>query len=84
MPSFLETAECSLKVDTKSAQQGFPESRLPTFTPDQKLLVQGSADFFGLNYYTGLLAENKVSDINVVDYSADQDLETSYDPSWYG
>jgi lactase-phlorizin hydrolase len=47
-------------------------------------LVQGSSDFFGLNYYTGSLTIEKIQDINIVDYGADQDIEASYDPSWYG
>ena len=46
-------------------------------------MVQGSSDFFGLNYYTGFIAFNQPSDINVVDYGADQDAGESQDPSWY-
>ena len=47
-------------------------------------MVQGSADFFGLNYYTGSLTINKVNDPSIISYEADQDIEGSYDPSWYG
>lgn len=71
-------------MDGKSAAQGYNPSRLPVFTEAEKLQVIGSSDFFGLNYYTGSLTVNKIQDINNVDYYADQDIETSYDPSWYG
>ncbi len=72
------------QVDEKSAAQGYNPSRLPVFTAEEKLLVQGSSDFFGLNYYTGSLTVEKIQDISIVDYSADQDIEASYNPSWYG
>ncbi|XP_046643173.1 cytosolic beta-glucosidase-like [Daphnia pulicaria] len=72
------------KVDEKSAAQGYNPSRLPVFTAQEKLLVQGSSDFFGLNYYTGSLTIEKIQDISIVDYGADQDIEASYDPAWYG
>jgi lactase-phlorizin hydrolase len=71
-------------VDEKSAAQGYNPSRLPVFTAQEKLLVQGSSDFFGLNYYTGSLTIEKIQDISIVDYGADQDIEASYDPAWYG
>jgi lactase-phlorizin hydrolase len=72
------------KIGEKSAQQGFNQSRLPEFTAEQKLLVQGSADFLGINHYTSLLTVNQPSNINDVSYESDQDLYSYYDPSWYG
>ncbi|XP_046643168.1 lactase-phlorizin hydrolase-like [Daphnia pulicaria] len=73
-----------LKIGEKSAQQGFNQSRLPEFTAEQKLLVQGSADFLGINHYTSLLTVNQPSNINDVSYESDQDLYSYYDSSWYG
>ncbi|XP_069355809.1 lactase/phlorizin hydrolase-like [Maniola hyperantus] len=35
-----------------SLKQGYDTSRLPSFTEAEKLFVKGTADFFGLNYYT--------------------------------
>nr|CAH0099626.1 unnamed protein product [Daphnia galeata] len=71
------------KVGDKSAQQGFNQSRLPEFTAEQKVLVQGSADFFGLNYYTSYLTANKIQDISIIDYGYDQDIESYSDPTCY-
>ena len=68
----------------KSAAQGFNKSRLPEFTDNQKLIVQGSGDFVGLNYYTSYLTANKIQDISVVDYGYDQDIESFPDPTCYG
>lgn len=67
----------------KSAAQGFNQSRLPEFTPEQKLMVQGAGDFFGLNYYSSFLTANKIQDISVVDYGYDQDIESYSDPTCY-
>ncbi|KAG7296377.1 hypothetical protein JYU34_021521 [Plutella xylostella] len=52
--------ELSEQVAEKSAAQGYPRSRLPEFTDEEKALVRGTYDFMGINHYTGLLvsAEN--------------------------
>ena len=36
-------------------------SRLPHFTADESLEIQGSADFLGFNHYTSNLMINKTS-----------------------
>ncbi|KAG7299996.1 hypothetical protein JYU34_017033 [Plutella xylostella] len=52
--------EYSERVAEKSAAQGFPRSRLPEFSEEEKQFVLGSYDFMGVNHYTGQLvtAEN--------------------------
>ncbi|XP_045761874.1 myrosinase 1-like [Maniola jurtina] len=35
-----------------SLKQGYAESRLPPFTREEKEFIQGTADFYGINFYT--------------------------------
>ncbi|MFP4143765.1 MAG: GH1 family beta-glucosidase [Phycisphaeraceae bacterium] len=63
--------------------------RLPAFTDEEKALLKGSSDFFGLNHYTTMYAEDasggKVVEQNVYGnggISADQDVTLSIDPAW--
>ena len=44
------------KIDAKSEESGFSESRLPRFTEQESLEIMNSSDFFGLNHYTSSLA----------------------------
>lgn len=44
--------ELAARVAEKSATQGYPRSRLPEFTEEEKNFVRGSSDFFGVNHYT--------------------------------
>ncbi|XP_011625439.1 beta-glucosidase 12 [Amborella trichopoda] len=45
--------------------------RLPKFTKEQSLLLKGSYDFLGLNYYTTNYVLHATSKSNVVSYSTD-------------
>lgn len=68
----------------KSAEQGFPRSRLIEFTPEEVEYVRGSADIFGLNHYTTYLVYRNESvkgyydapsfydDMEVVMYQTDE------------
>ncbi|XP_023935495.2 myrosinase 1-like [Bicyclus anynana] len=47
--------EFSERVAKKSAEQGYPSSRLPAFTDEERKYVRGSSDFFGVNHYTSVL-----------------------------
>ncbi|CAD0205436.1 unnamed protein product [Chrysodeixis includens] len=53
--------ELSDRIAKKSAQQGYTKSRLPEFTEEEKALVKGSADFLGVNHYTGFLVSATVN-----------------------
>ncbi|KAL8475405.1 hypothetical protein ACS0TY_028167 [Phlomoides rotata] len=53
-------------------------SRLPTFEPDEKILLQGSFDFIGMNYYTTYLVMNDTSPPpDPPTYASDQGLITT-------
>lgn len=61
--------------------------RLPTFTEEEKDMIKGSSDFFGLNHYTTMLAAaSSEKDTGSVygngGLSEDQDVHLSVDPEW--
>jgi beta-galactosidase len=62
--------------------------RLPTITAEQRKLIQGSSDFFGLNHYTTMFTaesggESKARSVyGNGGLSEDQDVDISTDPNW--
>jgi len=74
------------KIDAKSTLQGFAESRLPHFTEEESLEIQGSADFLGFNHYTSNLAyPTPLDEINpeAMGWGPDSDVTDFKDPTWY-
>ncbi|XP_026313554.1 lactase-phlorizin hydrolase-like [Hyposmocoma kahamanoa] len=63
-------------VAQKSKEEGFPASRLPEFTEEEKTFVRGSSDFFGLNHYTSFLVSANKSKGNYPIPSLPDDLGT--------
>ncbi|KAL0895549.1 hypothetical protein ABMA27_011652 [Loxostege sticticalis] len=47
--------ELEERVATKSLQQGYQWSRMPSFTEEERMFVRGTYDFFGVNHYTAYL-----------------------------
>jgi len=62
--------------------------RLPKFTEEERLMLKGSTDFFGLNHYTTMYASQVRLDDDEGDVygngglSADQDIRLSIDKDW--
>uniref|UniRef100_A0A5F9DFM0 Cytosolic beta-glucosidase n=1 Tax=Oryctolagus cuniculus TaxID=9986 RepID=A0A5F9DFM0_RABIT len=72
------------QIASMSKKQGYPSSRLPEFTEEEKKMIKGTADFFAVQYYTTRLVkhqENKKGELSFL-----QDVEIDYfaDPSWKG
>jgi len=72
------------KIDAKSEAQGFPESRLPSFTEEESAMILGSSDFLGMNFYTAQIVYPEDSDPELVDYNADPDVGSYQHDTWYG
>lgn len=70
------------QISAKSKQQGFPTSRLPEFTEEEKKMVQGTADFFCLNYYTTRKIKHQDNSQEKPGLITDQDAVAVIDPSW--
>uniref|UniRef100_H2YY85 beta-glucosidase n=1 Tax=Ciona savignyi TaxID=51511 RepID=H2YY85_CIOSA len=71
-------------VAKRSAAQGEATSRLPELTTQEKSLIFGTSDFFGLNHYTTNLAYETFSPdrINEVSYYEDREANTEQDFTW--
>lgn len=51
------------RISNNSRREGRLRSRLPTFSSDWINKIRGSADFFGLNYYTSRYLESPIEPI---------------------
>jgi len=72
------------KIDAKSSEQGYPESRLPSFSEEESQMINGSSDFLGMNFYTSNIVYPELCDISDVNYYCDPDVGASQDENWYG
>jgi len=71
-------------IDRNSAEQGLPESRLPSFTEEESAMIAGSTDFIGLNMYTSNVVYPAEEDITTPSYYTDDGVESYQDDTWYG
>ncbi|CAG0924706.1 unnamed protein product [Notodromas monacha] len=70
------------QIGEKSKLQGFPQSRLPIFTREERKQLLGSSDFIGLNHYTSKVVSHAVGNHEVVSCAEDRDVKLDYDPTW--
>ncbi|XP_015240208.1 PREDICTED: lactase-phlorizin hydrolase-like [Cyprinodon variegatus] len=61
------------QVLVKSELQGLSESRLPSFTEEEKNLIKGTADMFCVNHYTTRIVTHITGDITTASYQNDWD-----------
>jgi beta-glucosidase len=67
-----------------SKKQGYPSSRLPEFTEEEKKMIKGTADFFAVQYYTSRLVKHQESNKGELGFLQDVGIEYFPDPSWKG
>ena len=70
-------------VDTRSQRQGFEKSRLPAFSEEEKIALNGSIDFLGLNLYTAYVVEPKEYPITDVSIESDVGGQQTQDKTWF-
>ncbi|CAO1391204.1 unnamed protein product [Diamesa hyperborea] len=68
-------------IGNNSMKEGRNTSRLPTMSDEMKTSLRGSADFFGLNYYTTRLVE-KATTQKGVSWENDVGLDFTIDSTW--
>jgi len=70
-------------VAEKSAEQGYPASRLPAFTDEEIASLRGSADYFSLNQYSTEVYKYQQQPLTPVLYLNDVDaVEVAGNPNW--
>ncbi|KAM9851169.1 lactase/phlorizin hydrolase-like [Aulostomus maculatus] len=62
------------QVGNKSELQGQPESRLPSFTEEEKSYIRGTADMFCLSHYTTKIVGHVTARLTPPSYELDRDL----------
>ncbi|XP_030643198.1 lactase-phlorizin hydrolase-like [Chanos chanos] len=63
------------QVGIKSELQGLPQTRLPSFTDEEKAYIQGTADVFCINAYTTKKVHHITANVSPASYEDDQDLQ---------
>jgi beta-glucosidase/6-phospho-beta-glucosidase/beta-galactosidase len=70
-------------INRNSAREGRKWPRIPTFTKSEIKYIRGTADFLGINYYTGRVTQlNKNADKMKPSWEKDQALQVEIDPKW--
>ena len=68
--------------DYPNSMRQILKDRLPSFTKEEKDLIRGSSDFFGLNHYSSLIASKPEILPSGGGYWSDMNVDMSLDPSW--
>ncbi|XP_062389584.1 lactase/phlorizin hydrolase-like [Sardina pilchardus] len=69
------------QVSNKSQLQGLMQSRLPTFTDQEKAYIQGTSDVFCINSYTTKVARYSTTALAPASYDTDQDVALEDEPN---
>lgn len=69
------------RIANNSKQEGFPSSRLPTFSEEEVKYIRGTHDFFGLNLYTAFVAKDGERG-PIPSFERDSGVTISQNPAW--
>lgn len=64
------------KIASRSKAQGFPRSRLPEFTTEEKAILKGTYDFISVNNYGSSFAEAMTNPNKSIDWDMDAEVHT--------
>ncbi|EDL99904.1 glucosidase, beta, acid 3 (cytosolic) (predicted) [Rattus norvegicus] len=70
------------QVASMSKKQGYPSSRLPEFTEEEKKMIKGTADFFAVQYYTTRLVRHQENKKRELGFLQDVEIEFFPNPFW--
>ncbi|XP_063174479.1 lactase/phlorizin hydrolase isoform X1 [Candoia aspera] len=70
------------QIEETNKQCSAAIAKLPTFTSEEKKLVKGTADFFGLSHYTSRLVGVLANQTCTPDYEIIGGFSQDVDPSW--
>ncbi|XP_053113998.1 lactase/phlorizin hydrolase isoform X6 [Hemicordylus capensis] len=70
------------QIKQKNQECSTPIAKLPMFSDDEKLLLNGTADFFGLSHYTSRYISASINHSCTPSYENIGDFSQHVDPSW--
>ncbi|NWS83668.1 LPH hydrolase, partial [Toxostoma redivivum] len=70
------------QIQEVNQQCSMTVAQLPVFTEEEKTLVKGTADFFGLSHYTSRLVSAGTNGMCTPDYESIGNFSLHVDPSW--
>nr|XP_024661161.1 lactase-phlorizin hydrolase-like [Maylandia zebra] len=68
------------QVGNKSEIQSLPQSRLPSFTEEEKNFIKGTADVFCVNHYTTRVVSYFTAALQPHSYESDRDMREAEEP----
>lgn len=69
-------------IASRSKEQGFPTSRLPEFTEEEKTYLKGTFDYLGVNLYTASIVHEANFMIGDISWKADSRSYTYQSNEW--
>lgn len=70
-------------VKSRSIAQGYQKSRLPAFSDSEIRFLNGTADFFGMNFYSAVLVANNIDpNLGTLSWDADSQARFYWNSSW--